>query len=90
MLLNIHRVGMRLICIHAFCYLKHGYFKPKCHNFQLILCLSKELHKQASEYSSRLESIKGMVLNSAVMTVAAIFKSRLLKMVTETKMHMYL
>ena len=38
--------------------LKDGYNKPKCHNlhmFSNFLYLFKELHKQASEFSSRLE-----------------------------------
>ena len=51
----MHEVGMRLICIHVACCLKHGYSKPKCqnlHNVRLILYLFKELHKQASEFSS--------------------------------------
>ena len=51
----MHEVGMRLICIHVGCCLKHGYSKPKCqnlHNVRLILYLFKELHKQASVFSS--------------------------------------
>ena len=52
--------------------------------FNQFLNLFKELHKQALEFSSRLEKW-WMVPNSTVMTVAAILKSRLLKMATARK-----
>ena len=54
--------------------------------FSEFLYLFKELHKQASEFSYSLE-LWWMVPNSTVMTVAAIFKSRLLKMATARKIH---
>ena len=41
--------------MYSCCCLKHGYSKPKCHNLhnvRLIWYLFKELHKQASEFSS--------------------------------------
>ena len=54
-----------------------------------FLYLFKEQHKQASELSSRLE-LWWLVPNSTVMTVAAIFKSRLLKMAaTRKKSHIF-
>ena len=52
--------------------------------FSYFLYLSKELHKQASEFTSRLEKWC-MIPNSTVMPVAAIFKSKLLKMATARK-----
>ena len=54
--------------------------------FSEFLYLFKELHKQASEFSCSLE-LWWMVPNSTVMTVAAIFKSRLLKMAAARKIH---
>ena len=51
--------------------------------FSSFLYLSKERHKQASEFSSRLDW--WVVPNSTVVTVAAIFKSRLSKMAAARK-----
>ena len=48
-----------------------------------------KLHKQASEFSSRLE-LWLMVPNSTVLTVTAILRSRLLKMAAERKIHISL
>ena len=54
--------------------------------FIYFLRLFKELNKQASDFSSRLEQW-WMVPNSAVMTVEAILKSRLVKMAAARKFH---
>ena len=51
-------MGMRLIYIHV-AVLKHVYSKWKCHNLHnvelIFVYVQEELHKQASEFSSRLE-----------------------------------
>ena len=52
--------------------------------FSCILYLIRELLKQPSEFSSRLEKW-WMMSNSTVMTVAAILISRLLKMAAAKK-----
>ena len=50
-----HALGENEANLYLCCCLKHGYFKPKCHNlhnFQLIIgSAQKNLQKQASEYS---------------------------------------
>ena len=54
--LRMHKLGMRLICIHVT--IQNMGFSNQTnnlHNFQLFLYLFKVLHKQASEFSSRLE-----------------------------------
>ena len=51
--------------------------------------LSKEFNKKASEFSSRLE-LWWLVQNSTVMTVAAILRSRLLKMAAKRKLNISL
>ena len=56
-LLSMHEVGMRLICIHVVVYnmviLNQNVIIYIM--FSQFLYLLKELHKQASEFSSRLE-----------------------------------
>ena len=82
---------MKLICIHVTVWnmviLNQNvkiYFM-----FSYFLYLFKELPKQASEFSSRLEWL-WMVPNSTVLTVAAIFKSWLLKMAAASKIQISL
>ena len=46
--------------LYSHCCFKHVYSEPKCHNLHNVLLfffiyISKELYKQASEFSSNLE-----------------------------------
>ena len=71
----------------------HDFSKLKCHNLHNVQLFfvsviqkitGKELHKQPSEFPSRLEWW-WMLPNSTFMTVTAISKSQLLKMAAARK-----
>ena len=80
-LFSVHRGGNDSdeAILHSCSCLKHDFSKPKCHNLhnvQLIFYLSKELHKQASEFFLHTRKmVDGVVPNFKVMTVVAILKS---------------